>query len=48
MLYEPGTLREDFPGIEWETLEEAEVELDEGPFHQGRAAVVRALGRRAA
>jgi hypothetical protein len=28
-------------------LEEAAVELDEGPFHQGRAAVVRALGRRA-
>jgi SAM-dependent methyltransferase len=45
-FYEPATLRADFAGIEWEALDEAEVELDEGPFHQGRAAVVRGLGRR--
>jgi hypothetical protein len=47
MLYEPSTLRADFPGVAWEALEEREVELDEGPLHQGRAALVRARGRRA-
>jgi SAM-dependent methyltransferase len=45
LLYEPATLRADFAGVEWEALDEIEVELDEGPFHQGRAAVVRGLGR---
>jgi SAM-dependent methyltransferase len=45
LLYEPETVRADFPGVEWLTLAEAEVELDEGPFHQGRAAVVRGAGR---
>jgi SAM-dependent methyltransferase len=47
MLYEPATLRSDFPGVAWEVVEEHEVDLDEGPLHQGRAAVVRARGRRA-
>lgn len=47
LLYEPATLRTDFAGMEWETLDETEVDLDEGPFHQGRAAVVRGLGLRA-
>ena len=44
LLYDPDLLRSDFPEVEWEVLEEIEVELDEGPFHQGRAAVVRACG----
>ena len=47
LLFEPATLRDDFPGITWEVMEEREVDLDEGPFHRGRAAVVRARGRRA-
>ena len=46
LLYELAALRGDFPGTEWESLEEAEVDLDEGPLHQGRAAVVRGLARR--
>jgi 2-polyprenyl-3-methyl-5-hydroxy-6-metoxy-1,4-benzoquinol methylase len=46
MLYGPDLLRGDFPRIAWEVLEEAEVVLDEGPFHQGKAAVVRGVGRR--
>jgi SAM-dependent methyltransferase len=46
LLYEPATLRADFPDLAWEVLEEAEVVLDEGPFHQGRAAVVRGVARR--
>lgn len=45
-LYEPEALRLDFPGITWEVLREEEIELDEGPLHRGKAAVVRGLGRR--
>jgi SAM-dependent methyltransferase len=45
MLYDAELLRGDFPGVEWSVLEEAEVDLDEGPHHQGRAAVVRGVGR---
>jgi|OpeIllAssembly_1097287.scaffolds.fasta_scaffold54232_3 hypothetical protein len=46
MLYDPATMRGDFPGVEWDVLEEAEVDLDEGPLHRGRAALVRGLGAR--
>jgi SAM-dependent methyltransferase len=45
MLYEPEEIRAEFPGIAWEVLEEVEVELVEGTFHTGRAAVVRGVGR---
>jgi cyclopropane fatty-acyl-phospholipid synthase-like methyltransferase len=46
MLYGAALLRADFPGIAWEVLEEVDVVLDEGAFHQGPAAVVRGVGRR--
>ena len=46
MLYDEALVRADFPGLAWEVLQEAEVDLDEGPLHQGRAAVVHGLGRR--
>ena len=46
MLYAAETLRGDFPGVAWEALQELEAELDEGPLHQGRAALVRGLGFR--
>jgi SAM-dependent methyltransferase len=45
-LYEPETLRRELPGMAWEVLREEEIDLDEGPLHRGRAAVVRGLGRR--
>jgi SAM-dependent methyltransferase len=45
LLYDVATLRADFPGVDWQVLEEAEIELDEGPFHRGMAAVVRGVGR---
>ena len=45
MLYEPAEIRAEFPGVAWEVLEEVEVELVEGTFHAGRAAVVRGVGR---
>lgn len=48
MLYTAELLRRDLPGVDWEPLEEVEVDLDEGPLHQGRAAVVRGAGRRSA
>jgi 2-polyprenyl-3-methyl-5-hydroxy-6-metoxy-1,4-benzoquinol methylase len=46
MLYEPATLRADFPAIAWEILDERELVLEEGVLHQGRAAVVQGMGRR--
>lgn len=45
LLYEPAALAADFPGIAWEALREEVAELDEGPLHQGRAALVRGVGR---
>jgi SAM-dependent methyltransferase len=48
MLYAATTIRSDFPGVEWEELLDVEEDLDEGPLHQGRAALVRGLGRRVA
>jgi hypothetical protein len=48
MLYDRETLRDDFPGVEWQVLEELEVDLDEGPLHQGRASILRGLGRKVA
>ncbi len=46
MLYEPAVLRDDFPGVTWDVLEEIETDIDEGPLHRGRAALVRAVGER--
>jgi hypothetical protein len=46
MLYDRETIRGDFPGVEWDVLEETEVHLDEGPLHQGRASLLRGLGRK--
>lgn len=46
MLHDPATIRADFPGVAWEVLQEVEADLDEGPLHQGRAALLRGLGRK--
>jgi len=46
LLYEVSTLRSDFPSVTWEELGEEEIDLDEGPLHRGRAAVVHGLGHR--
>lgn len=48
MLYDAATLRGDFPGVAWESLGELETDLDEGPLHQGRASIVRGVGRNVA
>lgn len=44
-LFDPDILRADFAGLECEKLEQADVVLDEGPFHQGAARVVRGIWR---
>lgn len=41
MLYAAGELADDFAALDIALLEETETTLDEGPFHQGRGAVVR-------
>jgi len=46
MLFAPAELREDFAELDIVMLEEKEVELDEGAYHQGKAAVIRLLGRK--
>lgn len=48
MLYTQEMLKNDFPEHEWkiELLETTETELSEGPFHEGKAQVVRLLACR--
>lgn len=46
MLYDAECLRRDFSGLELSELNELEVELDEGRFHRGTAAVVRMIGKK--
>lgn len=44
-LFDAATLREDFDGCAPLTIELVDADLDEGPFHQGRARVLRVHGR---
>lgn len=44
LLFEIASLSSDFSVLETILLEKQEVELNEGPFHQGMATVVRYLG----
>jgi 2-polyprenyl-3-methyl-5-hydroxy-6-metoxy-1,4-benzoquinol methylase len=48
MLYTPDMLMTDFPDSEWDItmLKTLETELNEGPFHQGKAQIIRLLARR--
>ena len=46
MLFSREELEEDLAGLPKLRIEEAETELDEGPFHRGSAAVIRVVGRR--
>lgn len=45
MLFTEATLRQDFAELELLELYETEEELDEGPYHSGRAAVIRLVGK---
>lgn len=46
MLYNEALLREDFAPLKIELLESHETHLDEGPYHQGRASVLRLVARK--
>ncbi|MDR3435152.1 methyltransferase domain-containing protein [Telmatospirillum sp.] len=46
LLCRADDLRADFASLEILALDEAEVVLDEGSFHQGKAAVVRMVARK--
>ncbi len=46
MLFTPDMLRGDFAGFEVLQCEETETVLNEGPFHTGRAAVIRFVARK--
>ena len=44
MLYDEKTLENDFSSLETEMLQKGETILDEGPFHQGLADIIRYIG----
>ena len=46
LLYSVDEIREAFPNIRFDLLEETTVTLEEGGSHQGEAEVVRALGEK--
>lgn len=46
MLFTKESIRQDFPDLEIIQLEEVEVELQEGSFHNGKASVIRFIGRK--
>lgn len=46
MLFSIDELQGDFAGLEFSFLEEKEVELNEGLFHVGTAAVIRLIGKK--
>ena len=46
MLYDEITFRQDFRQLELLELYQTEELLDEGPFHQGKAHLVRFIGRK--
>ncbi len=46
MLYAKADICSDFPLLDFKTCEEMELVLDEGPFHQGKAAVLRLIGQK--
>lgn len=46
LLYDAPSICRDFPFLHLLSCEQKEVMLDEGPFHQGRAALLRLTGQR--
>jgi len=46
LLCDISEFERDFPGFESIYLEELEADLDEGEFHQGKAMVIRFLGKK--
>ncbi len=48
LLFDELEVRTEFDGLEFEVLETVEVDLDEGPYHQGKGIVVRFIGTKKA
>ena len=46
MLPDLSTLQQELTGLDWEIARSLERDLDEGRFHNGKAAVVQILGRK--
>jgi 2-polyprenyl-3-methyl-5-hydroxy-6-metoxy-1,4-benzoquinol methylase len=46
MLFSKESILQDFPNFEIVQLEECEVELNEGLYHQGTGSVIRFIGRK--
>lgn len=46
LLFSKENLLADFSGLETISLEEMDVELSEGEFHQGKASVIRYVGKK--
>ena len=46
LLVAPEDLREELAGLALDVFEETEREIHEGPYHEGKSAVVRAVARR--
>ena len=46
MLFSTQSIKDDFPNFEIIKLEEEEVHLSEGNFHNGKAKVIRFIGRK--
>jgi SAM-dependent methyltransferase len=44
MLFDEGMLASDFISLETQMLEKKKIILDEGPFHQGAAEIIRYIG----
>lgn len=46
MLFSKEMIKNDFPGFEIIELKEQLINLDEGKYHQGKASVIRFMGRK--
>lgn len=46
MLLDKDTILDDFPDLEIVFIEELNLTLDEGPFHQGMANIIRFIGKK--
>ena len=44
LLYTIDAIRDEFPSIKFSLLEEAVINLQEGQYHNGKSAVIRAVG----
>ena len=44
MLFSEEEVKEEFPSIHFEFLETTVIDLNEGPYHQGKGAVIRFIG----